>query len=82
MELHLLSIHIAKLTLHSQQVHYLPLLFVDCTVLCPVDQFFELTRSVVPENWDEECGRAGLEIEINLGFLSVKLGMLFVILNK
>ena len=32
-----------------------PLTLPGCDTLCPLEKFKELTRSLVPEDWSEEC---------------------------
>ncbi|XP_039631648.1 testicular acid phosphatase homolog [Polypterus senegalus] len=57
------------------------LILPGCTSPCPLDQFTDLTRSVIATNWEEECGTAQnvtpsglvLGLSITVGFLAVVL---------
>jgi len=26
-----------------------------CNIICPLDKFMEIMKSIIPDNWEEEC---------------------------
>ncbi|XP_051885073.1 lysosomal acid phosphatase-like isoform X2 [Pristis pectinata] len=43
-----------------------PLTLPACTQRCPLDKFIQIAKRVIPDDWDEECGRTGNHVPIEL----------------
>jgi hypothetical protein len=63
-------------TLTDKSPHLLSLPNCDYLTDCPLDKFFSLTKELIPEDWDKECGiedKSLVDNKWNLNLLDVIL---------
>jgi hypothetical protein len=68
-------------TLTDKSPHLLSLPYCNYLTDCPLDKFYNLTKGLIPENWDKECINSGSKLQISLFNIIVIIYLLNEVLN-
>jgi lysosomal acid phosphatase len=71
-------------TLTDKSPHLLSLPNCDYLTDCPLDKFFSLTKELIPEDWDKECGTNDKKVNFfvaNIVILVINLVLVFVLVG-